>query len=365
MNINQSLNLVHINTNTTQINIGINTDMKRINTDMKRIIPDNEPKSILLKDCIYGHISISPLCKSFMDIDEFQRLRRIRQLGMVQYSYPSATHTRFEHSLGVMHLVGKIVDQFRKFIKIPERTKELIQLGGLYHDIGHFSYSHLFDTFLSHIDLESIPDIFRIHNHEDRSTYFLQKVNAKLKLLTDVEENFVINVIKGNIPKNHPSYLYQIVCNQECGVDMDKLDYLNRDAFHTGFPGFQGDYIIINAVIDKESSLAFRNKAYEDLKDLFDVRRRMYENVYRHHTVLRTDKIYFCMMKRLGPKLFMYGEMTDDFNIETLFRNSPETMDLIKYIDNRDLDHDCDICKEYPLVKSINNSGCIDKVRFV
>jgi len=86
----------------------------------------------------------------------------------------------------------------------------------------------------------------------------------------------------------------------------------------------------------------------------------MFENVYRHHKTLKMDKIYFCMMKRLGPKLFMYGERTDDYNIETLFRNSEETQELIKAIDNRQLDHECELCKEYGLSKLIKQSGSVD-----
>lgn len=74
-----------------------------------------------------------------------------------------------------------MVDQLRNFVDIPDRTKELIQLAGLYHDIGHFAYSHLFDTFLSKIELnDSIPTIFHFIDHEDRSTYFLRKVNLRL-----------------------------------------------------------------------------------------------------------------------------------------------------------------------------------------
>lgn len=317
----------------------------------------------MIKDCIYGHILIPALCVSFMDVPEFQRLRRVRQLGMAHYAYPSAVHTRFEHCLGVMHLAGKMVDNLRRYVQISDRTKELIQLAGMYHDIGHFAYSHLFDAFLSKIN--SSAGIFKLHDHEDRSLFFLRQVNSQLKLLTHEEEDFVANAIEGKVPEGQPAYLYQIVCNKECGVDIDKMDYLKRDTYHTGFPSFQADYIMLCATIDKENHLAFKQKAYGDLKDLFEARRRMYENVYQHHTSLKMDKIYFCMMKRQGLKLFTYGEKTDDYNIETLFRNSKETAELIQHIDNREIDHDCDICREYHPVKSVKKSGGVEAVRFV
>ena len=92
----------------------------------------------IIKDCIYRFIQVPDLCKSFIDTVEFQRLRHIKQLGLVQFTYPSAAHSRFEHSLGVMHLAGVGAD-------ISQREKELLQLAGLLHDVGHMAFSHLFD----------------------------------------------------------------------------------------------------------------------------------------------------------------------------------------------------------------------------
>lgn len=319
----------------------------------------------VIKDCIYGLIHVPPLCVQFMDVPEFQRLRRIRQLGVAQYTYPSAVHTRFEHSLGVMHLAGKMVDQLRLVVDIPERTKELIQLAGMYHDIGHFAFSHLFDTFLSRLDeTTDIPEIFQLHEHENRSLYFLRKVNKRLRLLTEEEEQLVCDIISGTELEGAPSYLYQIVCNKQCGIDVDKLDYVKRDSYHTGFPDFHADYVICNALIDSDNNIAFREKVRNDICDLFMTRHRMHERVYQHHTTLKMNKIHFCLMRRLGSKLFTYGEKTDDYNVETLFRNSPETADLIDALDSRELDHDCDICREYKSVQCIKPSGRIEDVRF-
>lgn len=320
----------------------------------------------IIKDCIYGHIMIPSLCVTFMDVPEFQRLRRVRQLGMAHYAYPSAVHTRFEHSLGVMHLAGRMVDQLRKYVTISDRTKELIQLAGMYHDIGHFAYSHLFDAFLSRTKLPAEVDpIFQHKDHEDRSLAFLANVNARLKLLSSEEEQFVANVISGHVPEGEPAYLYQIICNEECKIDVDRQDYLRRDSYHTGFPGFQSDYIMMNSIVDATGNLAYKKKVYNDLSDLYEARRRMFGNVYQHHTSQKLDKIYFCMMKRLGTKLFTYGAQTDDYNIETMFRTSEETRELIAAIDNRELGHECNICKEYHSSKHIKASGTIDQVRFI
>lgn len=318
----------------------------------------------IIKDCIYGHIRIPELCVQFMDVPEFQRLRRVRQLGMAHYVYPSAVHTRFEHSLGVMHLAGKMVDQLRRTAPIPKRTKHLVQLAGLYHDIGHFAYSHLFDMFLEKTVIDdNVDEVFKLKHHEDRSIYFLRRVNSRLSLLTETEQKFVEDAIRGVNPDNHSAYLYQIVCNSECATDVDKMDYLRRDSVTTGFPGFQSDYIILGALVGNDGRIVFKEKVRNDIRDLFATRQRMFENVYQHRATLKVGKIYFCIMKRLGARLFQYGDQTDDYNIETMMRH--HVPELVDCLDNRHLNHACDQYEEYSLTRSIKQSGSVELVPFV
>jgi HD superfamily phosphohydrolase len=265
-----------------------------------------------------------------------------------------------------MHQAGRMIDQLRNYVSIDDRTNDLIQLGGLYHDIGHFSFSHLFDSFLElNQHLDNLDPIFKLPNHEDRSVYFLRKVNLRLKLLTQKEEQFVTNVIMGIVPEGEPPYLYSIIHNKFNGLDVDKQDYIKRDSVSVGLPGFQSDYILLNCLVDDEQHLAFRQKTYNDIKDLFDTRHRMFEKVYLHHTARKIDKIYYCMMKRLGSELFKYGENTDDYNIETLFRNHESTRELVIDIDRRRINHNCENCKEYSTDATVKKSGGIEDVRFV
>lgn len=311
----------------------------------------------IIKDCIYGHINIPPICLIAIDTPEFQRLRRIRQLGMTHYVYPSASHTRFEHCIGVMHLTGKMVSHLRQFVDIDERTCHLLQLAGLYHDIGHFAYSHLFDTILasSTIINSNVDEIFHLTEHEERSCYFLEQVNNRCHLMTNDELNFVKDVIRGNCPPDcEKKYLYEIISNDI--FDVDRGDYLRRDAYHTGLPAFQSDYIILSSTII-DNHIVFNKKAQHEIMDMFETRKRMFINVYQHKVVVKVNKLYYCMMKRLGVKLFMFGKYTDDYCIETLIRTTPEFSDILYNLDTRALNHSCQYCSNY----TIHN---IDSSRF-
>lgn len=302
-----------------------------------------------IKDCIYRFVTVPPLCRAFMDRPEVQRLRRIKQLGVVNYVYPSAVHSRFEHSLGVMHLAGRVCEHLRSVgAEISAREQELVQLAGLLHDVGHMAFSHLFDSVLaqSHIDV-------RYREHEQRSVELLAKLNADLRLLTEDEQLAVRRMILGEHPpagehvgENPRPFLYEVVHDARTGLDVDKMDYLQRDAFHTGLPGFQPDYIIQNMLIDPQGRIGYRYKARNDICDLFLTRKRMFNNVYCHRTVLKIDRIVMCAIARAG---FVSAELFandwcafDDGHVDHLLRQNPETRGLMEAIDTRRFAHACE-----------------------
>jgi len=313
-----------------------------------------EPKERLVKDCIYGHIKIPVLCGAFIDNPKFQRLRRIKQLGNVHRVYPSATHTRFEHSIGVMHLAGVLA----RVLDINNiRTIHLIQLAGLYHDVGHLPYSHLFDKILEVLKPDTIS-----HHHEDRSiTTFLQ-VSKELQLLTPDEESFVCACIKGEVLDGYDKYLFQIISSE---VDVDKMDYLCRDAYHTGMSSFQVNYIIMNARVDTQGKIVFRTKAREDIRDLFETRRRMHELVYQHPVSLQYDTMYMCMLLRIGNNI-TFDELCD-YKLDTLLMSHPMAKDIYLQLECRKKDHNklCGDVSHPILTKCIMESGSLDDIVFV
>src|SRR3990172_7550643 len=249
--------------------------------------------SKIIKDCIFGFVEVPTLCRIFMDTSQFQRLRRIKQLGLTHYVFPTATHTRFDHSLGVMYLAGKVIDQLSKFIDISERKKQLVMLAGLLHDVGHFPFSHLFDTLLQLKEFKDSNGVQISKHHEIRSVELVKQINQQVKQLNEKEVEIVQNMILGNTDEKNP-FLYEIVCNSENGIDVDKMMYLRQDAYNTGIMGFQPDYII-HSIRIKDGHIAFLKKAETDIRDLYETRKRMFQNVYYHKTITKIERMYLCM----------------------------------------------------------------------
>ena len=249
---------------------------------------------MIIKDCIYRFIEVPEICRKFIDTLEFQRLRHIKQLGFVYLVYPSGNHSRFEHSLGVMHLAGKVVDVLRKNgVYITERQKVMVQVAGLLHDVGHVAFSHLLDYILKEGGIKD--------HHEDRSIQLLRRLNDKTMIFEEDEIISIGNMIKGEPPKGSlKPFLYEIVCNQKCGLDVDRFDYLQRDAYYTGIPGFQPDYLIECIRVNDNGHLSFLTKASSDIRLLFETRTRMFTLVYRHKTVMKIEKIVRDMIRDLG-----------------------------------------------------------------
>lgn len=276
----------------------------------------------IIKDCIYGHIEVPKLCQQFMDVPEFQRLRRIKQLGNVSRVYPSATHTRFEHSIGVMYLAGKMCD----VLGIEGRSRELIQLAGLYHDIGHLPYSHLFDKVLDLAKPEGIK-----YDHEERSIDTFRVVSDRLRLLGENEVRFVMACIAGTELPDMPAYYTQVVHGD---IDVDRLDYLCRDSYHTGMPSFQATYIILNARI-KNDRIAFKRNAYEDIKSMYELRARMHSLVYQHPVSLMYDNIYAKMIMKLIENGRLRYDMLCDYKLDVMLMEGADTAGMYADMENR------------------------------
>ena len=292
-------------------------------------------------DPVHGFITITPLMKSIIDTPEFQRLRDLKQLGAVHYVYPSAVHTRFEHSLGVSHLAGIMTESLIKRTSLhnSERTVELVRIAALVHDIGHGPYSHLYDTRIRHA---SEPE------HEERGCEIFSDMVRKYNLLLSEEEvTMIINMI---VPPSHLCnyWLYQIVANKQCQLDVDKIDYIERDCFHTGVK-FGGEWgrLLTQCEIKKvegNHQIAWPKKLEYEIFQLFATRYRLHRQVYNHHTVKAYE---YCVAKILSAakqKGVPFLNMTDSIVTSRLndewaeLRNKIDCRNIPKLVGEKVLD---------------------------
>jgi HD superfamily phosphohydrolase len=197
--------------------------------------------------------------------------------------YPSANHTRFEHSIGVSHLAKILIKSLQTHhpeLELTDREVELVQIAGLVHDIGHGPFSHLYDDLL-------VPE--GQPKHEERGiAIFIKLVEDYQIPLTPFEVSMITNMINPN-DKLKNNYLYQIVANNICSIDVDKIDYIQRDSYHLGF-GLSENYerlLTMCRVVDFQGhqTLAWPDKLQDEILSLFQRRYRLHRQVYTHHTV--------------------------------------------------------------------------------
>lgn len=237
-------------------------------------------KKKIINDPIYGFISIPnafffDLIQSF----EFQRLRRILQLGLTHLVYPGALHTRFHHALGAMHLMQKAVELLRrKGAKISDEEEQAVLAAILLHDIGHGPYSHT----LEHTLIKGVA-------HESVSTLIMERMAERFGGVLPM----AIKIFKNEY---HRPFLHQMVSGQ---LDMDRLDYLNRDSFYTGvYEGRIGSERIIEMLNVHNEQLVVDAKGIYSVEKFITSRRLMYWQAYLHKTVVAAEYMLIKTLER-------------------------------------------------------------------
>lgn len=240
----------------------------------------NVSKRKIFNDPVYGFVTVPfPLALEIIDHPYFQRLRRIRQLGMTHLVYPGALHTRFHHAMGAMHLMGEAIETLRnKGHQISDEEAEAVTLAILLHDIGHGPFSHALEN--------TIVD--GVH-HEEISILFMERLNKEFNGRLDLTLKIFNNTYK-------KKFLHQLVSSQ---LDMDRLDYLNRDSFFTGVSeGVVGSERIIKMLEIKNDELVVEEKGIYSIEKFIVARRLMYWQVYLHKTVVAAELMLINILKR-------------------------------------------------------------------
>lgn len=255
----------------------------------------------IINDPVYGFINIpSEFHFDLIQNPYFQRLRRIKQLGFTHYVYPGATHTRFDHVLGAMHLtVNALRELERKGQKISDEEKDAAISAILMHDIGHGPLSHSLEN-----------TIIKNVRHEEISLLFMQKLNNEFQ----GRLSLAIEIFKNVYEKK---FLHDLISGQ---LDADRLDYLKRDSFFTGVTeGGIGTDRIIKMLRVVDDKLVVEEKGIYSVEQFIVARRIMYWQVYFHKAVIASEvmlKKAFERARELHDKKGIYATPALRFFIE-------------------------------------------------
>lgn len=284
-------------------------------------------KNKIINDPVYGFLTIpSELIFDVIQHPYFQRLRRIRQLGLSEVVYPGATHTRFHHALGALNLLLKAIDILRlKGVEITRDEAEAAGLAILLHDIGHGPYSHT----LEHSIITGI-------RHEDISVRVMNRLNQQFS----GKLNLAMQVFQGTYAEK--PFLSQLISSQ---LDMDRLDYLQRDSFYTGVhEGVVGGERIIHMLNVNQGELVIEEKGIYSVEKFLVARRLMYWQVYLHKTAIAADELLIAILNR-ARDVAANHESLGSYHplVHFLARNigpeefNEEALDLFLLLDDHDI----------------------------
>jgi HD superfamily phosphohydrolase len=285
-------------------------------------------KRKIINDPIYGFVTIpNELIYDLINHPYFQRLRRIKQLGLTNLVYPGALHTRFHHAIGAMHLMQEaILTLKQKDVKITDQEEQAVLIAILLHDIGHGPFSHA----LEHSLVKGI-------SHEAISSLFMKQLNKEFK----DQLSLAIKIFNDQYKKH---FLHQLVSSQ---LDMDRLDYLKRDSFFTGVvEGVISSDRIIKMLNVVKNELVVEHKAIYSIEKFLIARRLMYWQVYLHKTVLSAETLLVHILKRAkelssqGKELFATPALQlflkNNFTKKD-FESNPQLLNWFSKLDDNDV----------------------------
>ena len=234
----------------------------------------------IVNDPVWGFIELDvELLVELIEHPYFQRLRRIKQLGLSSLVYPGANHTRFEHAIGTIHLVRSALDILKKKgNKISGEEEEGVMAALLLHDIGHGPFSHALEQ-----------SIVQGVSHEELSLIYMNELNREM----DGRLTLAIEIFLNRYPKQ---FLHQLVSSQ---LDMDRLDFLKRDSFYSGVSeGVVSSERIIKMLNVKNDHLVVEVKGIYSVEKFLIARRLMYWQVYLHKTVISAEYMMIKVLQR-------------------------------------------------------------------
>jgi hypothetical protein len=292
----------------------------------------------LIRDAVHGDIEMDSLEVELMDTPEFQRLRGIKQLGTAYLVFPSAVHTRFEHSLGTSWMAQRILETISRDKPLPQPEKQLIRVSALLHDITHIPFGHTLED-----ERRVLP---RHDKDEDRTVYFFHDSSLARILAREGMQEAVINVLK-------PAANYRSDITGGA-ISADLLDYLRRDTYFCGLsqyydPRLFESFIVEDGrlVINLEKHGMLRRDALSELINLLRIRYTLSERVYFHHTKIASGAmiskaVELALRDGFPPgELRKLGDETLIWTLRELYAGNPTVAHLLRRLESRQLYRAC------------------------
>ncbi|MEM2952817.1 MAG: HD domain-containing protein [Candidatus Bathyarchaeia archaeon] len=285
-----------------------------------------------IKDPLYGYVYITEKEKEIIDSYPVQRLRRLRQLAGAEYVYPGANHTRFEHSVGVMHLAGRVAENPNISQLIDEEEAEMVRIAALLHDVGHGPFSHVFEHLLTK-ELNK--------THEDMTSWIIRNSelrDALNKLGYDAEK--IAELAVGKRYKSEKAFLNQIISSS---IDVDKLDFVVRDTYHTGAAyGFIDVFRLIHTFDVLDGNLAADMGALSTLESFIIARIESFKSIYFHRVGRAAQIMLAAALEKANEELGLTSFKTseeylamDDYTVWTMLKNCKKSSQIIKNLERR------------------------------
>ncbi len=276
-------------------------------------------KRKIFNDPVYGFVRFPfEFLYDLIDHPYFQRLRRISQMGLSHYVYPGALHTRFHHALGALHLMTRAINTLRdKGVEVSDEEYEAVCSAILLHDIGHGPFSHALEG-----------EIIAVH-HEDLSLAYMEELNKEF----DGRLSLAIDIFTDNYQKK---FLHQLVSSQ---LDMDRMDYLNRDSFFTGVAegviGYDRIIAMLNVI---DNQLVVEEKGIYSIEKFLVARRIMYWQVYLHQASVSAESMLILFYKTLKET----GKTISSASLNYFLNSNSKVLNK-EVIDNHSVIDDIDI----------------------
>jgi len=287
-----------------------------------------------IKDPVFGYVYITEAERKIIDSFPVQRLRRLRQLAGAEYVYPGANHTRFEHSLGVMYLAGIMAENPYLSQHFSDEDYQMIRIAALLHDVGHGPFSHIYEHLL---------DKFLGKTHEDMNVWVIQR--SELKDIIGglgFDPDLVAKLSVGWLHKLGRAFMDQII---RSAVDVDKLDFVVRDTYHTGAQYGYVDVFRLTHTLDVlDQNLAVDLGALSALESFILARIESFKSIY-FHRVGRAAQIMLAMaMEQAKDELGLVDFKTpeeylshDDYTVWTMLKECERSKRIIENLEKRRL----------------------------